>query len=167
MGLHRRVLLLLLVPGGRIKRRRPSETVKEPLVSPGIFGIALTAVQNNLTQFRRCGRGVLRGAAFRQRPLSRLLLNVLAGTRTLPPEGTALKDLWRAGIHAWNSVFGGCGHHFLRVPIGNSFPALIRLALAGDVRATFPQGKAWETDCRTSVCTGSQWQHLSRCAGSR
>ena len=31
------------------------------------------------------------GAAFRQRPLSRLLINVLAGTRKLPPEGPALK----------------------------------------------------------------------------
>ena len=35
--------------------------------------------------------GVLRGAAFRQRPLSRLLRNVLAGTRRLPPEEPAPK----------------------------------------------------------------------------
>ena len=48
-------------------------------------------VQNILTQFRRCGRGILKGAAFRQRPLSRLLINVLAGTRTLPPEGSEPK----------------------------------------------------------------------------
>ena len=48
-------------------------------------------VRNILTQFRRCGRGILKGAAFRQRPLSRLLLNVLAGTRTLPPEGSEPK----------------------------------------------------------------------------
>ena len=27
------------------------------------------------------------------------------------------------------------------------FFALIRLALAGDARATFPQGKAWGADC--------------------
>ena len=47
--------------------------------------------------FRRCGRGILKGAAFRQRPLSRLLLKVLAETRTLPPEGPALKYLWREG----------------------------------------------------------------------
>ena len=44
------------------------------------------ATRNILGQFRRSGRGILKGAAFRQRPLSRLLLNVLAGTRTLPPE---------------------------------------------------------------------------------
>ena len=39
-------------------------------------------------QFIQC---FLTGAAVRQRPLSRLLLNVLAGTRTLPPEGPAPK----------------------------------------------------------------------------
>ena len=42
-----------------------------------------------LPHLRRSGRGILKGAAFRQRPLSRLLLNVLAGTRTLPPEEPA------------------------------------------------------------------------------
>ena len=49
--------------------------------------------RNILKHFRRCGRGILKGAAFRQRPLSRLLLNVLAGTRTLPPEGPEPKRL--------------------------------------------------------------------------
>ena len=50
-----------------------------------------TAIRSIPNCFRRCGRGILKGAAFRQRPLSRLLINVLAGTRTLPPEGTAPK----------------------------------------------------------------------------
>ena len=45
------------------------------------------AIRNILMCFRRCGRGILKGAAFRQRPLSRLLINFLAGTRKLPPEG--------------------------------------------------------------------------------
>ena len=52
--------------------------------------IALTD-RNILVRFRRSGRGILKGAAFRQRPLSRLLINVLAGTRTLPPEEPAPK----------------------------------------------------------------------------
>ena len=55
---------------------------------------------NILTCLRRCGRGVLRGAAFRQRPLSRLLINVLAGTRTLSPEGPVPKHLWRVCAYA-------------------------------------------------------------------
>ena len=50
-----------------------------------------TAIRSIPTGFRRCGRGILKGAAFRQRPLSRFLLNVLAETRTLPPEGSAPK----------------------------------------------------------------------------
>ena len=49
-------------------------------------------------RFRRSGRGILKGAAFRQRPLSRLLLNVLAGTRTLPPEEPEPKHLWRLKV---------------------------------------------------------------------
>ena len=53
----------------------------------------IIAAQNIPTRYRRCGRGILKGAAFRQRPLSRLLLNVLAGTRTLPPEEPAPKHL--------------------------------------------------------------------------
>ena len=53
-----------------------------------------------MRQLRRCGRGILKGAAFRQRPLSRLLLNVLAGTRTLPPEEPAPKHSFSAGIYA-------------------------------------------------------------------
>ena len=44
------------------------------------------AIRNILMCFRRCGRGILKGAAFRQRPLSRFLINFLAGTRKLPPE---------------------------------------------------------------------------------
>ena len=54
--------------------------------------------QKILTQFRRCGRGILKGAAFRQRPLSRLLVKVLAETRTLPPEGPAPKASIRLGV---------------------------------------------------------------------
>ena len=36
------------------------------------------------------------------------------------------------------------------------FFALIRLALAGDARDTFPPREGKETDCHTSVFTGSQ-----------
>ena len=43
-------------------------------------------------QFIQC---FLMGAAFRQRPLSRLLIDVLAGTRTLPPEEPEPKDSGR------------------------------------------------------------------------
>ena len=43
-------------------------------------------------QFIQC---FLTGAAFRQRPLSRILINVLAGTRKLPPEEPAPKvSVW-------------------------------------------------------------------------
>ena len=58
---------------------------------------SLITIRSVPMHFRRCGRGILKGAAFRQRPLSRLLLKVLAETRTLPPEGPALKYLWREG----------------------------------------------------------------------
>ena len=58
--------------------------------------IALTG-RNILTRFRRSGRGILMGAAFRQRPLSRLLINFLAGTRKLPPEEPAPKHSLRVG----------------------------------------------------------------------
>ena len=54
-------------------------TVSAPIKPP-------IATRNISPSLRRSGRGILKGAAFRQRPLSRLLLNVLAGTRTLPPE---------------------------------------------------------------------------------
>ena len=58
------------------------------------------AIRNILMHFRRCGRGILKGAAFRQRPLSRLLLNVLAETRTLPPEEPAPKVSRSLGTYA-------------------------------------------------------------------
>jgi len=60
----------------------------------------------HFSHFRRCGRGILKGAAFRQRPLSRLLINFLAGTRKLPPEGTALKYSVRVGQHAQIFISG-------------------------------------------------------------
>ena len=50
-----------------------------------------TAIRSIPNCFRRSGRGILKGAAVRQRPLSRLLLKVLAETRTLPPEGPVPK----------------------------------------------------------------------------
>ena len=56
-------------------------------------------------RFRRSGRGILKGAAFRQRPLSRLLLNVLAGTRTLPPEEPEPKVSWRLASDGKAYVF--------------------------------------------------------------
>ena len=59
-----------------------------------------TAIRSIPNCFRRCGRGILKGAAFRQRPLSRLLINFLAGTRTLPPEGSEPKHLWRVCAYA-------------------------------------------------------------------
>ena len=43
-------------------------------------------------QFIQC---FLTGAAFRQRPLSRLLINFLAGTRKLPPEGPEPKVYYK------------------------------------------------------------------------
>ena len=74
--------------------------VRNDIVSFRLFSIdSPEAGRKILTFFRRCGRGVLRGAAFRQRPLSRLLINVLAGTRTLPPEEPAPKRLWSVGIY--------------------------------------------------------------------
>ena len=70
----------------------------QPSFPPNVSNKQPIAIRNILTQFRRCGRGILKGAAFRQCPLSRLLLKVLAGTRTLPPEGPALKVSRRLGI---------------------------------------------------------------------
>ena len=78
-------------------KREIHETDSGLFVSTGqidkIVGIQPTtsgkATQSNLKcpeHFRRSGRGILKGAAFRQRPLSRLLINFLAGTRKLPPE---------------------------------------------------------------------------------
>ena len=43
--------------------------------------------------------GILKGAAFRQRPLSRLLLKVLAETRTLPPEAMSSREGRAADCH--------------------------------------------------------------------
>ena len=56
----------------------------------------------------------------------------------------------------------------LSPPRPGTFPrgrdkALIRLALAGDARATFPQGKAGRADRHTSVCAFSEC-HLTRLA---
>ena len=70
----------------------------QPSFPPNVSNKQPIAIRNILTQFRRCGRGNLKGAAFRQRPLSRLLINFLAGTRKLPPEGPALKVSRRLGI---------------------------------------------------------------------
>ncbi len=53
---------------------------------------ASIAARNSPLCLRRCGRGILKGAAFRQRPLSRLLLKVLAETRTLPPEAMSSRE---------------------------------------------------------------------------
>ncbi len=64
------------------------------------------AILNILTCLLRCGRGVLRGAAFRQRPLSRLLINVLAGTRTLPPEEPVPKVFYES----WRICKSFCPH---------------------------------------------------------
>ena len=61
-------------------------------------GNAADAIRRFLRCFRRSGRGILKGAAVRQRPLSRILLNVLAGTRTLPPEEPEPKHLWRLKV---------------------------------------------------------------------
>ena len=54
-------------------------------------------------QFIQC---FLTGAAFRQRPLSRLLINFLAGTRKLPPEGAAPKAFRRPHVIE-KSMFSG------------------------------------------------------------
>ena len=64
------------------------------------------AARKFFTQYRKRGRGILKGAAFRQRPLSRLLLNVLAGTRTLPPEEPEPKHLWRVGVYTEAFISG-------------------------------------------------------------
>ena len=61
-------------------RRKPVRILRAPPIKLPI------AIRNIPRHFRRCGRGILKGAAFRQRPLSRLLINFLAGTRKLPPE---------------------------------------------------------------------------------
>ena len=54
-------------------------------------------------QFIQC---FLTGAAFRQRPLSRLLINFLAGTRTLPPEEPAPKALVRVRVYGQHFALG-------------------------------------------------------------
>ena len=97
---------------------------------------ASTVIRNVPPHFRRCGRGILKGAAFRQRPLSRLLINFLAGTRKLPPEGPAPKHSFSAGIYTQFLIWDDDGLHIFGE---RPHPAL---------RATFPsQGKAWGTDC--------------------
>ena len=60
---------------------------------------ASIAARNFPLCLRRCGRGILKGAAFRQRPLSRLLLKVLAETRTLPPEAMSSREGRAADCH--------------------------------------------------------------------
>ena len=60
---------------------------------------ASIAARNFPLCLRRCGRGILKGAAFRQRPLSRLLLKVLAETRTLPPEAMSSWDVGATDCH--------------------------------------------------------------------
>ena len=85
-------------------RKKPaSQAGKRVLMLNDLFFIRVPptelpiATRNIPGYFRRCGRGILKGAAFRQRPLSRLLLNVLAGTRTLPPEEPAPKHFLSVG----------------------------------------------------------------------
>ena len=85
---------------------RGAPLVRDDTVSFRLFSIDLPiASRTILTQFVRGGRGALRGAAFRHRPLSRLLINVLAGTRTLPPEGSAPN--FQGKLKYMNSLFCG------------------------------------------------------------
>ena len=67
---------------------------------------------------------------------------------------------WSQSVLPWLPLWGSCHEVTERVNIALSTPtghlshrarqvALIRLALAGDARATFPQGKALGTDCHT------------------
>ena len=94
----------LYVPGS--ERNRGHRFLGNLLLSGYLRSASPIAIRNIPVHFRRCGRGILKGAAFRQRPLSRLLLKVLAETRTLPPEEPAPKYLWRVGIYPRSFIFG-------------------------------------------------------------
>ena len=84
---------------------RAFRRVNEPYFIPELPVKPPTAGRNILTQFRRCGRGILKGAAFRQRPLSRILINFLAGTRKLPPEEPEPKHSLSVGnFLLWDDV---------------------------------------------------------------
>ena len=84
------------------RKRRDSghAACRLPIYLDAFDKTAPIATRNIWTRYRRSGRGILKGAAFRQRPLSRLLLKVLAETRTLPPEGSVPKASRSFGTYA-------------------------------------------------------------------
>ena len=81
-------------------------------------------------QFIQC---FLTGAAFRQRPLSPLTSQCSCRDKNIASGGTRAEIFMKYGN--------------IRTGFHTELFALIRLALAGDARATFPQGKAKGTDC--------------------